>query len=91
MGSAVPPGCPETNWQLEKLWLQGKASKARDGDKEERAGEGERDRKGKKKKKRNKTQQHPQREGRLSKVWPTVTFCVMLTVPSSYREGERET
>lgn len=42
VGSAVPPGCPETNWQLEKLWLQGKASKARDGDKEERAGEGER-------------------------------------------------
>lgn len=40
VGSAVPPGCPETNWQLEKLWLQGKASKARDGDKEERAGEG---------------------------------------------------
>lgn len=29
-----------------------------------------------KKKKRNKTQQHPQREGRLSKVWPTVTLSV---------------
>lgn len=30
VGSAVPPGCPESNWQLEKLWLQqGKASKAR--------------------------------------------------------------
>lgn len=41
VGSAVPPGCPETNWQLEKLWLQGKVSKGRDGDKEERAGEGE--------------------------------------------------
>lgn len=52
VGSAVPPGCPETNWQLEKLWLQGKASKARDGDKEERAGEGERDRRGRKKKKK---------------------------------------
>lgn len=36
VGSAVPPGCPETNWQLEKLWLQGKVSEARDGDKEER-------------------------------------------------------
>jgi len=71
VGSAVPPGCPETNWQLEKLWLQGKASKARDGDKEERAGEGEIERE-----KRNKTQQHPQREGRLSKVWPTVTLSV---------------
>lgn len=34
VGSAAPPGCPETNWQLEKLWLQGKASRARDGDKE---------------------------------------------------------
>lgn len=41
VGSAVPPGCPETNWQLEKLWLQGKASRARDGDKEERKIEGE--------------------------------------------------
>lgn len=47
VGSAVPPGCPETNWQLEKLWLQGKVSKARDGDKEDSAGEGERQ-KGKK-------------------------------------------
>lgn len=44
VGSAVPPGCPETNWQLEKLWLQGKASKARDGDKEERESRRERER-----------------------------------------------
>lgn len=43
VGSAVPPGCPEMNWQLETLWLQGKASRARDGDKEE--GERERERK----------------------------------------------
>lgn len=35
VGSAVPPGCPETNWQLETLWLQGKVSRVRDGDKEE--------------------------------------------------------
>lgn len=76
VGSAVPPGCPETNWQLEKLWLQGKASKVRDGDKEERESRRERERDRKWKKKRNKTQQHPQREGRLSKVWPTVTLSV---------------
>lgn len=43
VGSAVPPGCPETNWQFEKLWLQGKASKARDGDKEERESRRERE------------------------------------------------
>lgn len=36
VGSAVPPGCPEKNWQLEKLWLQGKGSRARAGDKEGR-------------------------------------------------------
>lgn len=75
VGSAVPPGCPETNWQLEKLWLQGKASKARDGDKEERESRREREIESGGKK-RNKTQQHPQREGRLSKVWPTVTLSV---------------
>lgn len=44
VGSAVPPGCPETNWQLEKLWLQGKVSKAGNGDKEEREQERGRDR-----------------------------------------------
>lgn len=75
VGSAVPPGCPETNWQFEKLWLQGKASKTRDGDKEERESRREREIESGGKK-RNKTQQHPQREGRLSKVWPTVTLSV---------------
>lgn len=38
--------------------------------------ESEREKREEEKKKGNKTQQHPQREGRLSKVWPTVTLSV---------------
>lgn len=53
---------------LKSFGYKVKRGKASSGDKE-RGREIERG-------KRNKTQQHPQREGRLSKVWPTFTLSV---------------
>lgn len=86
VGSAVPPGCPETNWQFEKLWLQGKASKARDGDKEER----ERDRKWRKKKEQDTTTSTKGGQAQQS-VANSHFICVMLTVPSSCPLSRGET
>lgn len=68
MGSAAPPGCPETNWQLETA-LATRKSRQKQAIETKRKEQERGKREGKK---RNKTQQHPQREGRLSKVWPTV-------------------
>lgn len=68
VGSAVPPGCPESNWQLEKLWLQqGKVSKERD---KERGGE-----------KRTRHNIHKGRAG-SAKCSEQSLIHVILTVPS---------
>lgn len=84
VGSAVPPECPETNWQLETLWLQGKVSGVRDGDKEE----GERESKREQERERKERQQDTTTRTKGGQAQQSVanshfTF-VMLTVPSSY-------
>lgn len=63
VGSAVPPGCPETNWQLETLWLQGKVSGVRDGDKEEGERESEIERERRKRKATGHKNTHKRRAG----------------------------